>query len=247
MQVKSFSLLLIFLLIFNKGDAQKEIVRQNLWWMRYYNQTTLKNTKLVFHYEIEGRRFLETKERHHFITHARLHYKVNSQFNVGGGVTYSRQSSQFPIREDNLVVPEIRFVQEANYNIPINKRIALQQRFRIDERFIRINNGSELLDGYYFNFRFRFRFQGNFRLNSDENKKPTILKISDEVMFNAGSKITYNIFDQNRLYFGLEQQFSKSIAGEVGYLHWFQQTAAGNIFFQRNIVRFTLFHNIFLY
>jgi hypothetical protein len=212
--------------------------------MRYVNQTTFKNNKLNLQYEIEGRRFIETKERHHFITHARLHYRVTPQFNVGGGLTYSRQSSQFPNREDNLVVPEIRFVQEANYTIPVNKRISIQQRLRIDERFIRKNNGFELLEGHTFNFRFRLRLQGNFRLNKDDNKLPTLMKVSNEVMFNAGKNIIYNVFDQNRIYAGVEQRFSKSFSGEVGYLHWFQQTAIGNRFFSRDIIRFTLFHNI---
>jgi hypothetical protein len=224
--------------------AQRQVIHQNLYWVRYTNTIALNNPKLSVQFEAEGRRFFETSERHHFIMHSRLHYRVTPQFNVAGGITYSRQSTQFPFRDFNLVVPEIRLVQEANYNIPISRRVSIQQRLRIDNRFIRSNDGRILNEGYYFNFRFRFRLQGSFLLNKDLSKNATILKVSNEVMVNAGSRIVYNIFDQNRIYLGVEKRFSKSISGEIGYLHWYQQTSAGDIFFNRNIIRTTLFHNI---
>jgi hypothetical protein len=244
MKFKFFAYTVLLWLFIFPSYAQRENISQNLYWMRYANTTALKHPKLSLQFEAEGRRFFETNERHHFITHARLHYRVTPQFNVAGGITYSRQSSQFPFREKNLVVPEIRLVQEANYNIPVSRRVSLQQRLRIDYRLIRRNNGFELLEGYNFNIRFRFRLQGSFLLNKDLTKNATILKISNEVMLNAGSRIVYNIFDQNRIYLGLEKRFSKALAGEIGYLHWYQQTAAGNVFFDRNIIRTTLFHNL---
>lgn len=236
--------LILFSISFTKAQSQRENIVQNLYWLRYANSIALLNPKLSVQFEAEGRRFFETNERHHFITHSRLHYRVDPQFNVGGGITYSRQSSQFPVREDNLVVPEVRLVQEGNYNIPVSKRVSIQQRLRIDNRFIRRNNGRELLEGYYFNFRFRYRLQSSILLNKDLGKQPTILKISNEVMVNAGSRIVYNIFDQNRIYIGVEKRFSKSISGEIGYLNWYQQTASGSLFFDRNIIRTTLFHTI---
>jgi hypothetical protein len=244
MKLKFFAYTAPLWLFVSSTYAQRQNVRQNLYWIRYANTTALRNPKLSVQFEAEGRRFMETNERHHFITHSRLHYRINPQLNVAGGITYSRQSSQFPFREENLVVPEIRLVQEANYNIPVSKRVSIQQRLRIDNRFIRRNNGRELLEGYYFNFRFRFRLQGSILLNKDLAKQPTILKISNEVMLNAGSRIVYNIFDQNRIYLGVEKRFSKALAGEIGYLHWYQQTSAGSLFFDRNIIRTTLFHNL---
>jgi hypothetical protein len=241
---KFFAYTVLLSLSISSSYGQRQNVSQNLFWMRYANTTALKNPKLSVQFESEGRRFFETKERHHFIMHSRLHYRVTPQFNVAGGITYSRQSSQFPFREDNLVVPEIRLVQEANYNIPVSRRFSIQQRLRIDNRFIRRNNGRELLEGHYFNFRFRFRLQGSILLNKDLTKNATLLKISNEVMLNSGSRIVYNIFDQNRIYVGVEKRFSRALSGEIGYLHWYQQTAAGSVFFNRNIMRTTLFHNI---
>ncbi len=250
---KSFYMrtLLLFLLLlscfsFSILQAQKTVIDQDIIWIRYNNQLRF-SPLLSLQTEIEERRFLNYSQRHHFIMHTRLHYRFASNADVGGGVTYSRQSAQFPNVEDNLVVPEIRLVQEINYTIPLSTRINLQQRFRVDERFIRVNNGNELLDGFNFNWRFRIRLQASFRLNKNEDKKNTILKVFDEVMFNAGKNILYNQFDQNRIYIGIEQVLSKSISMELGYLKWYQQTAAGDLFFNRDIIRFTLAHTIRLH
>jgi hypothetical protein len=66
-------------------------------------------------------------------------------------------------------------------------------------------------------------------------------------MLNAGPTIVYNHFDQNRIYVGIEQVLSKKFSMELGYLNWYQQTASGDRFFSRDIIRLTLFHNIDLH
>ncbi len=143
-----------------------------------------------------------------------------------------------------MVVPELRPFQEINLSYQFSKRFTLQHRWRIDERFIHKNNGKELQDGYDFNFRFRYRLQANFKINKDEAKDTTVLKVADELMINGGSNIIYNQFDQNRIYAGLEQGISRNISIELGYLHSFQQRATGDEFFDRNIIRLTLYHKI---
>jgi hypothetical protein len=243
MRILKLIFVLLFYFFFTNLQAQKTVTHQDIIWIRYNNQLRF-SPLLNLQTEIEERRFINYRQRHHIIMHTRLHYRFASNADVGAGVTYSRQSAQFPNLGDELVVPEIRFVQEINYTIPLSKRVNLQQRLRVDERFIRVNDGNELLDGYTFNWRFRIRLQATFRLNKDEDKKNTILKVFDEVMINAGSRIVYNQFDQNRVYVGLEQVLSKSISAEIGYLKWYQQTGAGNHFFNRDIIRLTFFHNI---
>lgn len=234
-------LLLILLNIVVK--AQKIVSHQSLYWIRYYNQLSL-NKKITWHNEIEDRRFFENNRQHHFIIHSRLHYKIYPNTDIVFGLTYSLQSPQDPNSLLNLVVPEIRPVQEINFSNQISKRLSIQQRLRIDERFIHKNNGKELIEGYDFNVRFRYRLQANYKFNNENSKLQTTLKVADELMINAGSKIIYNQFDQNRIYVGIEQGFSKHLSAELGYLHWYQQRASGNQFFDRDIIRLTLYHKI---
>lgn len=241
--VKTLPFLLLLLLLNPGVKAQKTTTHQNLYWLRYYNQLSINN-KWSWHNEIDNRRFFDHNRQHHLIMHSRLHYKIIQNADIAFGLTYSLQSPQDPNSTTGLVVPEIRLVQEINLNNPLSKRFTLQQRLRIDERFIHKNNGIDLLDGYAFNFRFRYKLQANYKINKDEAKNPTILKVADEIMINAGSNIIYNQFDQNRIYAALEQGINKNISFELGYLYWYQQRAIGNKFFVRDIIRLTLYHKI---
>lgn len=234
---------LFYSLHFGLYAQTKQVTKQSLYWIRYYNQLSI-NKKWTWHNEFEDRRFFENNQQHHFIVHSRLHYKFLKNADISFGLTYSLQSPQDPNSTSVLVVPEIRPVQEINYSNPISKKLTIQHRIRIDERFIHKNDSKVLLDGYDFNFRIRYRLQASYKLSKEESKTPTTLKLADELMVNAGNRIVYNQFDQNRIYAGIEQGLSKNFAVELGYLHWYQQRASGYQFFDRDIIRLTIYHKI---
>jgi hypothetical protein len=81
-------------------------------------------------------------------------------------------------------------------------------------------------------------------LSKAERKHPLKLKISNEILLNAGSKVVRNTFDQNRFYTGVNYAITKNISVECGYLNWFQQRPTGDQFYNRNILRLSLFHKI---
>ncbi len=101
-----------------------------------------------------------------------------------------------------------------------------------------------LLDGYDFNVRFRYRLQASYQLRDEKAKMPTTIKVFDELMINVGNTILYNQFDQNRIYIGIEQGLHQNLSIELGYLYWYQQKASGYQFFDRDIIRFTIYHKI---
>jgi hypothetical protein len=238
----------LLLVVLNLGGSRmlaqnKQVTNQDLYWVRYYAQWQL-NSKLVCHNEIEERRFFTANTHHHLIIHSRLHYKFSTLLQVAAGFTYSLQSPHDPYATSQLTIPELRPVQEMTYTYPLTKQLNLQQRLRIDERFIHKNNGKELEEGYVFNFRFRYRIQISYRLGNEETTKKLLLKLSDELMVNAGKNIVYNYFDQNRLYVGAEKELTKNFSLEAGYLYWYQQRASGYEFYNRNIVRLTFYHKL---
>lgn len=223
--------------------AQKTVQDNGLYFLRYQNQLMI-NDKWNVQSEIEMRRFFEQNRLNNVIAHSRLYYNTGATTNVAFGFAYSSQGPQNPASTSNLTVPEYRIQQEFNYSLRLSKRFGIQQRLRIDERFIRRNNGVELLDGVNFNWRFRFRLQATYLVSKEGASKRTILKASNEVMVNAGKNVAYNQFDQNRIYIGVERDLSDKFSAEIGYIKWYQQTAAGNVFFDRDILRITLYHKI---
>lgn len=226
-----------------QANAQKTITQQNLYWLRYFNKFKLSKT-LILQTEIENRVFFEQNTQHHLIMHTRLHYKFNKNWDVAAGFTYSLQNPQDPNALTTLTVPEYRPNQEINYTANLTSNLSITNRLRLDERFIKTNNGSILQDGYDFNLRFRYRLLLSYLLHTNFKNKTTSLKVSNEIMFNVGKKIIYNQFDQNRIYLGLEQSLNKHISAEIGYLNWYQQRMAQNQFFDRNIIRLTLLHKM---
>jgi hypothetical protein len=242
MKLKNKLLILILILGLQLSAQNKEVSHQSLYWTRYYNQLSI-NEKWTWHNEIDNRTFFVNNKHHHFIVHSRLHDKLSKNLEIAFGLTYSLQSPQDPNSASSLSIPELRPNQEINYTTLLTDRLSIQQRFRIDERFIHKNNGTTLIDGYDFNFRFRYKLQCNYKLNTPETLQQTTLKLADELMINAGGNITYN-FDQNRIYIALEQVLTKNFSIELGYLNWHQQRASGYQFFDRDIVRLTIYHKI---
>ncbi len=239
---KVFVLLLLFACLGLQAQT-KEVSHQNLYWLRYYNQLTL-NPKWTLHNEIENRRLFENHKQHTTVIHSRAHYNLFENVNVGFGVTYSRVSLQDSDTGYTLVVPEIRPVQEINYKAVFTERFSMQHRFRVDERFTHNNDGLHLTDGYGFNFRFRYRLQASYKLGKDQTQDPFIIKAGDEVMFNAGNRIVYNTFDQNRIYLAVEKSLGNNFSAELCYIHWFQQRSSGYQYFEREILRFTIYHRL---
>lgn len=242
--MKRAVLFLLLFFVFTATKAQSKLVNhQKLYWLRYYSQVNF-NSKLCWHNEFDNRKFFENNQQNQFFYHTRLHYKTSKNTEIAAGMTYVRQNSQSPAANSAVIVPEIRPNQEFTFTVPVNKQLKIQQRVRMDERFIHKSSGKELIEGYNFNLRIRYRLQASYILNKKETKTPTTLKAWNELMVNVGKIIVYNQFDQNRAYVGVEQNLSKNISVELGYLHLYQQRPNGFEFFDRDIVRFTLYHKV---
>ena len=68
--------------------------------------------------------------------------------------------------------------------------------------------------------------------------------VHEEILLNAGKSIVKNTFDQNRIYAALQYGINQKIAIELGYLNSFQQRASGVDYYDRDIIRFSIFHKL---
>jgi hypothetical protein len=232
-----YSLFFLLFILPYQNYSQKNVTHQNLFWLRFLNQTNFKNAKFFLINELEDRRFYENNTQHHTILHNHLHYKVKPNIDFAIGQTFSWQNPQFPEAAIKLIVPEIRPFQEINASEKINSKLTFSTRFRVDERFIRNSNGAELLDGYNFNIRYRLRIQYQYLIWKNGN-----LKLSNELMVNSGKHT--NFFDQNRIFVSYEHKFAENTSAEIGYLRWYQQRNQFDTYFQRDIIRFSLFQKL---
>lgn len=235
---------IIFLLLgcfISQAQTEKNVDHQSLLWTRYYNHLTLNN-KWSIHTEFDNRIFTNPVEQNLYVLRVQGRYKINEQLETGAGFAYFSVATQDPEVTYDFNVPEYRGQQDIIWKQNLGK-ITLNQRFQIEERFFHNANKEGLLPGTTFFWRFRYRIQADYNLWKKENQYVKAI-LSEEIMINGGENIVKNTFDQNRIYAAVQYGVNKNIALELGYLNSFQQRASGVDYFNRDIIRFTIFHKI---
>ena len=223
------------------AQSEKNIDNQSILWTRYYNQLLL-NEKLSLHTEFDNRLFIQPLQENLFVIRIQGRYKINNHLETGAGFAYFSVDTQVPEINPDYNTPEYRCQQDLTWKSNVNK-VTLIQRFQVEERFIRNASKEELLSGTTFFWRFRYRLQGDYTFWKKEKQ---LLKavVSDEIMFNFGEKIIKNTFDQNRIYAAIHYGLNSNLALELGYLNSLQRRVNGIDYFNRDIIRVSIFHKI---
>ena len=240
----SFFRIFLFLILGSQvlgAQTEKNIDHQGILWTRYYNQLTL-NDKWAIHSEFDNRLFLKPVTENLFVRRVQARHKIADQIEMGAGFAYFSVSTQDPEIKTGFIIPEYRGQQDITLKHNLGK-IAFSHRYQIEERFIHNADKLGLLEGTTFYLRFRYRIQGDYNLWEGEKHYLKAI-ISDEIMINGGNKIIKNTFDQNRIYAGLQLGISPSLATEIGYLNSFQQRSNGVDYFDRNIIRISIYHKL---
>ena len=91
-------------------------------------------------------------------------------------------------------------------------------------------------DDYRFFTRFRFRYRIRYMINSNDFYENNTLyaMISNEIGLNIGKNVTYNTFNQNRLYAGIGYRFLNSARVELRYVNRFRTRGATGIEFDND-------------
>ncbi len=223
------------------AQTQKNIDHQNLLWTRYYNQVEI-NPKWSIHSEFDNRVFLDSIVQNLFVIRVQGRHKISEQVELGAGIVYFSVATQVPEVNLGFNIPEYRLQQDLTWKKNWSK-IVLNQRFQIEERFFQNADGQGLTTGTTFFWRFRYRLQGEYTFWRNEKRYLKAI-VYDEIMINAGKNAVYNSFDQNRVYFGLQYGISSAVAVELGYMNSFQQRKTGIDYFDRNIIRLSIYHQL---
>jgi Protein of unknown function (DUF2490) len=233
------------IIIFSQTSAQKQITHQQMYWIRYYGEYIL-SPKWTSTIEVEDRRFLPTNRQLYWVLpRVNFLYKLGSGWETAAGFMYYLTSNPAdPDKPVQVTVPELRPHEEIDYQQKINK-LTISHRYRLEERFIHNSSNTSLTPGYTFNFRFRYQLQLAYAIIKKASGAGSMnVRVYDEIMFNFGHSIINNSFDQNRIYAGINYGISKTVQAELGYLNWFQERSSSNQYYDRDIARLTIYHNI---
>ena len=241
---KYISFIIIFCLI-KHSVAQKTITNQPLIWYAYVQNFKI-NERFSVQTDIQERHFIAPAKQSQFLMRSTFKTAIKHNFDFGVGFCFFLSNTD-PTVDYDLETPEVRPYIEFN-NKQSFKRITVSHRYRLESRFFQNINGKELAKGFSFgSMRFRYQLGLDVLLNKPKEEKHALkLRITEEMMLNFGNKIKYNLFDQNRITISLQYAPIHAVAFEVGYINWFQQRASGDKYFNRNILRFGIVHNIVL-
>lgn len=237
--------LIVLLLLFGFAGQAQEKSRsvQYLNWTRYAGTVVFGGGWSVMT-ELETRRYWNGLHQHQYIApRATLFYGGMKGLKYGIGGTYFLQALPHdPEAEIGDLRPEWR--PHANLTqTQKNGRLEIKNRFQYEARFFGDQTPSGERD-WRFNHRFRYLLQVAHPLTGANARVGVKLKAFDEVMFNAGSSIGLNVFDQNRVGGGLDWRFSTSWTLATDYIWWWQQRSSGTDFWSRHIARFTIKHKV---
>jgi Protein of unknown function (DUF2490) len=227
------------------GQSNEVTYKQDLSWFTYSLNWKINN-KYNSVTEFFDRIFLKPVEKNQLGARTVVRRKFAENWNAGVGGAYFLNSPNVPGGSNTVTFPEIRPQLEVNYGKKV--RIgSFNNRFLFETRFFHVINKNELGNGYQFNnFRFRYQLTYNFRLVKDKinNKTRLSLKLQDEIMANITNEKATNLFDQNRLYAALNYSILEAIDLEVGCAKIYQTQLVGDNSFDRNVIRFSIFHRI---
>ena len=240
--MKKITLSFITLIIVtNSIRAQQTVHHQTLYWLYYTNQLYF-TPKLYWLNTADNRRFINPDQENQFIFHSHLHYKTG-KWDFGGGLTLSSIYSQIPENGSDHIATELRPTLEVNYDQPLGK-ISIQNRIRLDNRFLETSNQQSVLDTSIYVLRFRYRIQVKIPLvKNKDNSTILTFRLADEIMLNHKE----NLFDQNRIYATLDYMINKSFTIEAGYIYIYQQRYSKEEFFSRNVIRLGFQQKIFIH
>ena len=237
-------LIVIFLLsLFNNSVAQNTsptIVRDNMLWLGYYNSIIL-NPKWSINSDLQFRTKNELKEYSQALIRSDVSYKLKDRLTISVGFAHFRY---FLTKEKTR--GEWRPWQELKLTDKVGN-CKLSHRLRVEQRFNETVKNSEATNDYQFNFRFRYRLDLRYPvLKEKETGNNLYVLVGNEIMLNAGNSISYNYFDQDRLYAGINYEINKKISLQLQYMHIWQQASNGLTLNSNEVLRFNIYHTISL-
>ncbi len=134
---------------------------------------------------------------------------------------------------------EHRVYQQLQLGSHVGK-VSLLQRFRSEQRWQEKVVDDRFTSKYKFTNRVRYLLSVTVPLFKDPQLPKLV--IADELAVQFGREILYNTFDQNRIFLGIRQQVSQSLAFDFGYMQVYQQKASGYQYDKNHTLRWFFYY-----
>lgn len=234
-------ILIFFVGISTFTSAQsKNVKKSSQRWIQYYNQSKIGN-KWTWSTDGGFRWNTLLNNPSQYIVRTAFGYQLNNTMKISAGFAHLGFYTS-----EKLSKIEFRPYQEFAINNKY-KNLVILHRFRVEERYFKNVVHGDIQHGHTFNFRFRYQCMLNIKilkLSSANPDKALAINLGDEIFINAGKKIVYNTFDQNRFLIGPSISFSKNLSVGLTYNRQFSSANAANSYNHTDIMWLIIRHNL---
>lgn len=174
-----------------------------------------------------------------------LSYIINKNLEITGGIVTPFYWAPPEYADQELpydkIVNQFRFWQQALFIQSLGKA-KLYHQIRTEQRWRRdyyVGSPFEL------SYRWRYKISSYIPLNSYKFQPGTyFLSLYNEVFIQTGKTIIRNPFEDNRAFVGLGYILNENIQFQVGYAKSWQQRDSGINYNNRDLIRFSVYHNL---
>jgi hypothetical protein len=222
--MKRFLFYIIIIFLSTNFTVVAQTVKQNSGWFLFLNNTKI-NKKWGAYFDMQLRTTDDYKKVRNLLLRPGITYYLSPKQEITLGYllnpTYVYQSSQLDYH-----LTEHRIWEQYVFKHKL-KAIAVNHRFRLEQRFIERYQAKDLFSQ---RFRYFFRFIIPLQKELQNFEKGAYLALQNEIFLNLQNKDELNthVFDQNRAYGALGYRLNKKIDLEVGYLNQYSKGAVNN-------------------
>jgi len=174
-------------------------------WLAYFGNKKI-NSKWNLHHEVQYRNYNVVGDLEQLLLRAGIGYSLTDNSNLLAGYGFIQSQNYLDNVDEKVNSSEHRIYQQF-ITLQSIDRIKVQHRYRFEQRWV---------DNDSFRLRFRYFLSLNIPINNADIIDNTWYgSIYNEIFINNNE----NIFDRNRLYFGLGYKLNKLIKFEVGYMN----------------------------
>lgn len=175
-----------------------------------------------------------------------LTYLVNKNVELTGGVvTPLYWAPKYgPDKGIDKVVPQYRLWEQLLLVQQFN-RLKLYHQFRFEQRWRRDYAEDSPFD---LTHRFRYRITAYYPLNKPKLMPKTFyLSFYEEIFMQAGKTVTYDHFEDNRVFLGVGYILNENIQVQAGYMWTYRHNGSPYHYESRHIPRISVYHNFDFY
>ncbi len=230
-------IILILITFFAISDTKAQTNKEATGWFFWLNNQKLSKNWSI-HFDGQFRSANEFDYLRTTIIRPGITYKLSQSTDATLGYALILTNYQNLPANAYKPDPEHRIWEQIFYKLPLSKKLILNNRFRLEQRFINTSSNTAL-----FSQRFRYFARVIIPLRKVENKfnKGWFAGLQNEVFVNLQNKSRLNnsFFDQNRAYASLGYRLNSKIDIDAGYL---SQTVKGlNSNTQNNVIQLGLY------